>query len=181
MSMKYSFPLSYGLDGCFLVPIDKALIGIVAGRLKELEEERTWGSWAEYELAYNAFAELHICMTKLCAEELIESNNRVYRLLDTALYGRVYTVQQSEPELIVSPALPPVPDATNAMLPGLLARSQRIERLLDNALNGAISAEYATPEGVREKLDRLIAAIQTADDLDPDMLAELIKIVALLA
>lgn len=55
--MRFSFPLSYGLDST-LVEIDLALIPFVGGALSLYEQRYVWATDADYEAAYNAFAQL---------------------------------------------------------------------------------------------------------------------------
>jgi hypothetical protein len=115
--MKYTFPVGYG-ERCYLVPIDGALVPLVAGALRKFLESAVWETREDYELGYNAVGELLANMTNNCATELIESSNRLYRLLDTALNGQIYTAPTSDPADI-TPAIPLVPSDEIGELPGL--------------------------------------------------------------
>lgn len=154
--MQFVFPLDYGNRDCFLVAIDASIIPLVAGALQMYEERRNWHDDAEYERAYNAFAELQACMTKTCLSELIESNNRIYRLLDAGIFGRTYDVISEDP-LIVEPAIPPVPDLSTTG-DGLIGQVNNMQLMLRNALNGDVfpSAGYTNPRGVKPLLEELI-------------------------
>lgn len=44
-------------------------------------------------------------------QELVEGQNRIYRLIDSAMYGRVYELESEEP-LVIEPEIPAVPDQT---------------------------------------------------------------------
>lgn len=127
--MRYTFPTEYDTAPCYLVPINGALIPLVAGALKHFEERRSWNSDEEHELAYNAFLTLEAQMTACTMDALLQSNDRIYRLLDSALYGRVYEVTSSEP-LVVEPTIPEVPDPTLAPA-GLLSMVDSLPGILD--------------------------------------------------
>lgn len=55
--MKHTFPATYGEDSK-LVEIDVALIPYVAGALEYLTQRYAWATDIDYELGYNAFAQL---------------------------------------------------------------------------------------------------------------------------
>lgn len=179
--MRYTFPTDYAERKCYLVPINASLIPFVAGALKLFEERRSWHSDEEHEQAFNAFLELEICMTRLCIDDLIESNDRLYRMLGTALYGTEYTVVSTDPMLIVEPPI----EATHSIYfenpDSILGRMEDMRQLLQNALNGTETSLYAEPLGVRELLANLITAVEAGGASDADMLAELIQIAGLLA
>lgn len=177
--MAYTFPSeTYGQDGYF-VYIDAALVPIVADRLAIMCERRLWDTDASYEQGYNAFAHLRGCMLSCPARELLEAHNRIYRLLDAAMYGRIYEVTDSDP-LTIEPAIPDVPNLT-AVNPGLVARLALVEKLLDNMFNGTAYVEFSNTRSLRDQLDELIAAIENGGELDDDILAKLVEIGVLLA
>lgn len=178
--MKYMLPAELATSPCYLVPIPAALIPLVAGALKHFEDRRSWNSDEEYERAYNAFAEVQANMLSLCVAQLIESNDRLYRLLNTALFGQAYTIETADP-LLVLPAIAPARDLVIADPASVLGRMERLQQLLENALNGTETAQYDRPEGVRDLLAQLLEAIQQGDSLDVDMLAQLQAIAGLLA
>lgn len=137
--MPFTFPDAYG-QNCYLVPIDAALVPLVAGALKLFEQRSIWESEEDYQAGYNAFAELQVCMTGRCIADLVEAQERTYRLLDRALNGTAYvaTPDPIDPLMnppTITPAIPDVPPTT-ALSPGLLARFERHLRLLDNLSTG---------------------------------------------
>jgi hypothetical protein len=175
---RLSFPIDDSNLDCFLVAIDRTFLPIVAGALAPLSESWRWSSDLDYELGYNALAEVYRCMTALCVSQLLESNDRLYRLLDTALYGTVYTLDSSDP-LVISPAIPLSPPAPLALI-GLAPQQFQSHELLDNALNGAITLDYTDPDSIRLKLDAIKAAIDASGTSEADQLEQLIQIVTLL-
>lgn len=162
--MKHTFPSDYG-ECCYLVPIDRALVPLVAGALRYFEERAAWVSEQDYEQGYNAFAELQADMTGRCVEDLIQAHERTYRLLDRALNGVAYTATPDpiDPVLnppIISPAIPVVPPTT-ALAPGLLARFERLVHVSENLASGRVygydaqnpgEPDLANAQGVRETI-----------------------------
>lgn len=178
--MKVSFPADYAERSCYLVPINASLIPFVAGALRFFEKRATWATESDFEQGYNAFAELQVCMMKLCVDALIESNDRLYRMLDTALYGTSYEVTSAEP-LVVEPIIWPTHDLVIANPDSILGRMEDQRQLLQNALNGTATPEYDRALGVRDLLEQLITAVEAGGELDDDMLAKLAEIALLVA
>lgn len=127
--MRYVFPADYDTAPCYLVPINGALIPLVAGALKHFEERRSWNTDEEYQVAYNAFLALEAQMTACTMQALLDSNDRLYRLLDSAMFGRVYSISSPDP-LVISPAIPTIPNP--ALAPsGLLSMVDALPGILD--------------------------------------------------
>lgn len=165
--MRYTFPQAYG-QCCYLVPIDAALVPLVAGALRLFEERGIWVTDEDYELGYNAFAELQVCMTGRCIQDLVEAQERTYRLLDRALNGTAYvaTPDPVDPVLnppTITPAIPDVPPTT-ALAPGLLARNERLLRLVDNLSTGRNYGFDVQNPGEPE-LDNLVGLRETVTAL----------------
>lgn len=179
--MKIAFPTDYAERSCYLVAINASLIPLVAGALRFFEKRGTWLTDADYESGYNAFAELQVCMMRLCVDDLIESNNRLYRMLDTAIYGTAYGVVETEPILIVAPEIEPTKNLVVLDGDSILGRMEDMRQLLQNALNGTETPLYDRANGVRDLLEQLITAAEAESNLDPDMLAKLGEIAVLLA
>lgn len=185
-----TFPSDYDSAPCVLAPINVRIVPYVAGALAKYEKPAAWATFDDYRAGYNAIAEVQACMTALCARDLVQAQERLYRLLDTALLGTAYSVTGTDPdtlEPIISPPIPDVP-ATTAVLPGLVQRVARLEALLDNAYNGTLYLEYdQTPslrqelENIRTQLAQLNTELDTKGELDDDMLIELGKVVLALA
>lgn len=179
--MRYTFPTDYAERTCYLVPINASLIPLVAGALKHFEERRSWHSDEEYEQAFNAFLELEICMTRLCVDDLIESNNQIYRLLSGALYGTEYSVVSTDPVLVVEPPIESFHLLDFENENSILGRMEDMRQLLQNALNGTETPIYSDTPGIRELLANLITAVEAGNTSDEDMLAQLVQIAGLLA
>lgn len=178
--MQISFPTDYAERPCYLVAINASLIPYVAGALRFFEKRGTWLTDADYEAGYNAFAELQVCMMKLCVDRLIESNDRLYRMLDTAIYGKTYEVITTDP-LVVDPPIGAVHALAFDDVNSILGRMEDQRQLLQNALNGTETPNYDRANGVRDLLEQLITAVQAGETTDEDMLAQLVQIAGLLA
>lgn len=101
-----------------------------------------WLSEADYEAGYNAFAQVQAAMANNCLVELTESNNRLYRLLDTALNGTVYTADLAGE---ISPAIPVTPPSSTGAANAMRAHIGRLHQLAENAATGAA---YAANSGI---------------------------------
>ena len=180
----YEFPSGYDDAPCFLVAINAKILPMVAGALAPLENRRMWLTDQDYEQGYNAIVALEACMTALCLNQLLDSNDRLYRLLDSSLNGTVYTVTgdgtPTDP-YIYSPVIPIVPDETAHTYPGMRKHSEDIRNAITNIANGTAEPGYSDTRNIRQQLDDMIAAIQGQGEYDEDMLAKLVQIAALLA
>lgn len=178
--MKYTFPTDYLERSCYLVAINASLIPLVAGALRFYEKRGSWATAGDHEQGYHAFAELQVCLMKACLDDLFERHDRLYRMLDTAIFGTPYSVVAIEP-LDVIPAIEPTHDLAIAEPESILGRMDDLRLLLDNALNGQINTAYSRPDGIRDLLERLITTIEADESLDPEILAKLGEIAVLLA
>lgn len=174
--MRHTLPALLPTDDCFVVFIDAPLLPLIAGKLCILEEERLWVQ-ADYEAAYNKILEIEASMATMCASELVESNNRIYRLLDWSLNGVVYNAG-ADPPGTITPAIPAVPSEDTAE-PGLVRELFKVRNLLDNALNGDINMDYTNPVSLRDQLQSIIDAL-AADDADIEGILESLQAIALL-
>jgi len=178
--IKISFPTDYNERSCYLVAINASLMPYVAGALRWFEKRGSWLTDSDYEQGYAAFAALEACLMKCCLDDLIESNDRLYRMLDTAIYGTAYTVVTSDP-LLVEPLVQPVHTLDIADPLSIIGRMDDMSQLLQNALNGTETPNYSDTPGIRELLANIIAAIEAGESNDEDMLAQLVQIAGLLA
>jgi len=178
--MKYTFPTDYDERSCYLVAINASLIPMVAGALRFYEKRGVWATNADYELGYNAFAALQACFMKCCIDDLIESQDRIYRMLGTAIYGTEYSVISDDP-LVVTPAIEPTHVLAIENDESILGRMELHKQLLENALNGTDTPNYDRPDGVRDLLEQLLVALEAESNLDPEILAKLAEIVVLVA
>ncbi len=88
-------------------------VAVVPYALGALEARATVYTWAEDSYLRGNQLIRSMQMAILCGgmQELTEGQNRIYRLIDSAMYGRVYTVETEEP-LVIAPVIPAVPDQT---------------------------------------------------------------------
>ncbi len=104
-----------------LVPADPPDIGelavfpvaVVPFALAALEYRIPKYVWADdsYARGVQLVRSLQMSLLTGGMQELVEGQNRIYRLVDSAMYGRTYTVETEEP-LVIAPEIPLVPDQT---------------------------------------------------------------------
>lgn len=106
-------------------------VGVVPFALGALEARTTAYTWSDDGYARGVQLIRSMQMAMLCGgmNELVESNNRLYRLMDTALNGRVYTVDSTEP-LLITPAIADVPIALDPPA-GMVANLDNLPGILD--------------------------------------------------
>jgi len=122
-------------------------------------------------------------MALLCGgvKEITDRQDALYRMLGTAIYGTEYTIESTDPVLVVTPAIDPTHTIDFDNPDSILGRAEDMRQLLQNALNGTETPNYTEPLGVRELLANLITAVEAGGASDDDMLAQLVQIAGLLA
>ena len=87
--------------------------------------------WApeSYQRGVQLIRSLQMALITGGLDSLLESNNRIYRLLDSALYGRVYQLASLDP-LVIAPEIPAVPDVVSEPA-GLVAMVDQLPGVID--------------------------------------------------
>lgn len=176
--MSNTFPVDWRSEPCFVAPISKPLIPYVAGLLKMMEQRGFWASEMDYQAGFQAVMEYERCLMALCLDVLLESNDRLYRMLDTALYGKEYTVVSSDP-LEVTPGIPEAHELIFQEGFGLMFQVDKLTQLVDNSINGTITPIYSYSPDVKTLLQGVIDAI-TANSTDLDDILTQLETIALL-
>jgi hypothetical protein len=138
----YVFPSSeYDEANSALLCVPIAFLPFLRRGYEVLQERDTWYNretwWRAYQIA--AWIEEQALMG--CMNDLVESHERLYRLLDRAINGTEYTTApdpDTPGEVLITPEIPEVPPTTPAIAPGLLARLERLIAIQDNFANGRI-------------------------------------------
>lgn len=158
-------------------------VGVVPYALAALESRATAYTWSEDGYLRGNQLIRSLQMAILCGglKEITERQDALYRMIDSALFGRTYAVVATDPELIVSPEINPVHALTIEDEESILGRAEDMRQLLENALNGTITPNYDRENGIRDLLEQLIIAAEAESELDPEILAKLVEIGALLA
>lgn len=175
--MRIAFPTDYGTKGCALVAVDISMLPIIAGLLKPLEEPRSW-QLGDFQSGYRAITTIEACMTALCVEQLVDSNDRLYRLIDSAFFGREYVASEDDPP-IITPAIPVVPDLEFAN-PGALGKLEHIDQGLQSFVGGIDTPNYSGTPNVLTLLQGVIDAINEQDTDNAAIIEDLVEIIALL-
>lgn len=177
--MKQTFPADWREQPCYVVAIPRPLVPYVGGLLKLLEQSGLWATTEDYQSAYTATVELEGCLMATCLSDLLESNDRLYRMLNTALFGVTYETVDTDP-LVVSPAILPYVDLTVYDQDSLMGRLDRLTQLTDNTFNGTETPLYDYTPSVKAQLQTIIDGMAADDTELADILAAAQQIVLLL-
>lgn len=174
-----TFPNDWRDQPCFLVSIPRPLVPYVGGLLKIAEQRGFWQSEADYVAAYAAVVELEECLMSTCLNVLLEQNDALYRMVNTALFGVTYATVTEDP-LVVTPAIAPHVTLDVHDQDSVMGRLDRLTQLVDNRLSGTDTPLYDELPGVKQQLEEIIAAIGEGTDLT-EVISDLEAIALLLA
>lgn len=163
---------------CELAVFPIPVIPFALAALDERIKRFYWASNDDWRRGEQLIRALERAMLEGCLDKLLESNNRIYRLLDYAFMGHTYEVTSTNP-LVIEPAIPDVPDTT-ALEPGLVARIALLQKATDNAFNGTAYSEYTNTVSIRDQLQQIIDKATENNELDAEMIADLAELVVLL-
>jgi hypothetical protein len=175
-----TFPEDWRDQPCFLVSIPRPLVPYAGGLLKLLEMRGFWATEDDYRRGYTAVTELEECLMATCLDVLLQQNDALYRLLNTALLGVAYTTVSEDP-LVVTPAIAPHVNLDIHDQDSLMGRIDRLTQLIDNRIAGTETPLYDDLPGLKQQLQAVIEAIEAIDTDDSDLLAQLEIIAGLLA
>jgi len=173
-----TFPEDWRDQPCFLVSIPAPLVQYVGGLLKIAENSGFWASEADYVRGYIAISELEECLMSTCLDVLLEKQDAMYRLLNTALRGQAYELVSPDP-VVVTPDILPLVNLGFEDQNSIFGAIDRLMQMLDNRIAGTETPLYDALPGLKQQLEDLIAAVTASGD-DSDLLAQLVEIVALL-
>jgi hypothetical protein len=174
-----TFPVDWRDQPCFLIATPRPLVPYVTGLLKILESPGFWQSEADYIRGYTAAIEWEECAMTTCLDVLLEKQDAMYRLLDTALRGTAYTVVSEDP-LVVEPAIEPIVELGFVDQLSLMGQVDQLTQLLDNRLAETDTPLYSDLPGIKQQLEDIIAALAEPVDLS-SVISELEAIALLLA
>jgi len=175
-----TFPEDWRDQPCFLVSIPRPLVPYAGGLLKLLEMRGFWATEGDYQRGYTAVTELEECLMATCLNVLLEQNDALYRLLNTALLCVAYTTVSEDP-LVVTPAIAPHVNLDIHDQDSLMGRMDRLTQLVDNSINGTEVPLYDYSPSVKALLQSVIDAVTALEGDNSDLLAELEVIAGLLA
>jgi hypothetical protein len=145
-----------------------------------LETRGFWLSDADYLRGYTAVTELEECLMATCLDVLLQQNDALYRLVNTAVYGVAYATTSTDP-LIVEPAIAPHVTTDIHDYESIMGKLENMLQLVDNSLNGTATPHYDNPPSVRDKLQEVIDALSTEDTDLGSILTQLELIAAAVA
>ncbi len=162
--MKQTFPADWRNQPCFLASIPRPLVPYVSGLLKIMESPGFWQSDTDYLHGYTAVTELERCLMTTCLDVLLQQNDALYRLLNTSLLGVSYTTVTEDP-LVVSPAITAHVNLDIHDEDSIIGRLDRLNKLLDNSINGTVNDIYTDTDGLKQKLQAILDAM-ASDETD---------------
>lgn len=176
---RYTLPSDWADSPCYVVSIHSALIPIIIGQLRLLEARGSWIDQTNYQRGYNAVLEFEACVMAACLNDMLDIQRATYRMLDTAIYGTAYTIESTDP-LVVSPEIPAARDLAFSDQDSVLGRLDRVNKLVDNSVNGTSNDLYSASPSVKDLLQSIIDAMSSeTTDLD-SILSQLETVVLLL-
>lgn len=167
-------------DVCELAVFPVAVVPFALAALESRIPRHVWASDSYYR-GVQLIRSLQMAILCGGMKEITDRQDDLYRMIDTAIYGTEYSVEATDPELIVSPAIAHTHLLTIERPESVLGRMENMSQLLQNALNGTETPEYSDTPGIRELLANLITAVEAGGASDEDMLTQLIQIAGLLA
>jgi hypothetical protein len=174
-----TMPEDWREQPCFLVAIPRPLVPYVGGLLKILETKGFWASSGDFVRGYAAVTELEACIMATCLDVLLQQNDALYRLINTAVLGQAYTVVSDDP-LVVTPSIAPAVNLDILDQDSLMGRIDRLTQLIDNRIAGNDTPLYADLPGIKQQLETIIAALDEGTDL-ATIISDLEAIAVLLA
>lgn len=172
-----TFPSDWREQPCVIAVVPLPLVPYVAGLTKIMENRGFWASEEDYVAGYQAVIELGECLMATCVQDLIESNDRLYRMLNTAIFGVTYATVSTDP-LVVTPAIAPHVTLDIHNEDSLLGRIYNLTQLMDNRLAGTDTPNYSG-DGIKQQLQAILDAI-AADDTDIEAILAAAQQIALL-
>lgn len=174
-----TFPSDWREQPCFLVSIPRPLVPFVGGLLKIAENRGFWQSSTDFLHGYTAVVELEACLMSTCLDVLLEKQDALYRLVNTAVLGQLYTTVSPDP-LVIEPAIEPHVTLDILNQDSLMGRIDRLTQLVDNRIAGTETPLYDELPGIKQQLEEIIAALGEGTDLT-EVISNLEAIALLLA
>ena len=159
-----TFPDDWRDQPYFLVSIPRPLVRYVGGLLKILEQRGFWATSEDFLRGYTATIALEECLMSTCLDLLLQQNDALYRLVNTALLGVAYTTVTEDP-LVITPPIAPHVNLDIHDQDSLLGRVDRLTQLIDNRIAGTETPLYDALPGIKQQLEDVIAAIGDTTDL----------------
>jgi len=160
-----TFPEDWRDQPCFLVSIPRPLVPYVGGLMKIAENRGFWASDIDFSRGYTAVIELEGCLMSTCLDVLLQQNDALYRMLNTALLGVAYTTVSEDP-LVVTPAIAPHVNLDIHDQDSLMGRLDRLTQLIDNRIAGTETPLYDALPGVKQQLEAMTEAEKAREQLD---------------
>lgn len=186
MRFDYSVPQLAPLPpyDCELIEVDTQAIPFMLGGLYARAKRRHWITDEDATRGRQLLAKQGVHMLMGCKDEIVTAINQLYRLTDVVHNGTVYSYTGTGTTLdpyVYNPPIPVVPARTPGLEPSEKFSLEKLLRLQDNLVNGTTYTDAPDDRNLRQQLADILEAIQGQETLDPEILAELVQILAALA
>jgi len=156
----------------FVIAID--ILPILIGRLEKARQTRIWDASQDGTIGRNLLGEQQLALL-----QPITSIDNLYRWFETNYRGTVYTNTIIDGQNVITPAIPVIPQPTDAPLLPILARLGETTNML---VTGSEQPIALLPDmALAARLQAVIDAINDTTGDNADVINELISIAALLA
>lgn len=167
---------------CELTCFDVNMVPFYLGALWLRAQKYWWLTSDDQRIARSALNEEMVRLLMPCGQDIVDSIDRVYRLIDGSINGNNY-IWWNEPDLPadIRPALPVVPDVSNFTGDSMRASSLATKGAWRRMLLGFGDFNYwdAGPS-IPAQLDEILAAIEAGGFDQTEILSKLTAIIAAL-
>lgn len=113
-----------------------------------------------------------------CENSTAAAVDRVYRLLDTAFYGRIYTLQAlPNGDTKPVPDIPELPDLNAGEWKSLVFDTNQLMRATVNFTQGDVVEDYNDTRNPRQQLEDILAALQAGEQPDQQEIINLLGLI----
>lgn len=169
---------------CELIDIDIPSIPFVLFALGHKAQRYYWKTDEDATKARQMLAKQGANILMGCSDKIVGAINQLYRLTDSIHNGTVYSTTGEgtvDDPIVYSPAIPLVPQTLPGAEPGVKFSLEKALRLQDNLVNGTTYTDAPDDRNIRQQLEDIKLALEGQENLDPEILAELVQILAALA
>jgi len=167
-----------------LIELDVSVVPYLLGALFLSEHKFYFVNDEQSRLRRSMLCKQGAYMLLGASDRIIEAIDRLYRLTDSIHNGTVYAVDGEGTTLdpyVYYPSMPLVPTTEPGAEPSVKFDLSKIMRLVDNLTNATTYSDAPDDRNLRQLLVDILTALDAEGSLDPEMLAELVQILAALA
>jgi hypothetical protein len=166
-------------DDLYCLPV--AAVPYVLGAIRLRMSPYWYSTEDDYARGRSLLAEFSGGLLMGCAQDIVHAINRVEAMIDVSLNGNGRTITgtgtTADPYIFV-PALAPEFDPTDYVPPSLRSDANVTRALLDNLVNGTVSAVATDPRSFRDQLEAIRALLE-ASGMDGEDIEAILNLILL--